>query len=183
MQSISNLSKYYVKSWVLHLFSGFLLIMAGIIILANPLAGYIFISIFFSLTLLTSGLVETTFALINREGLQGWGGHLAAGIINLLIGVILVVYPLLTMALIPFILGFWLMFRGIILLILALSLRSLNDTHWKAFFLGGILLSIFAIFIIINPALGAITTIGLVCGGFLIAGILNIALSFRLRHL
>lgn len=78
----------------------------------SPFSGYEALSILFSVSMLVSGLLEISFAVSNRQRVSSWGWYLAGGIIDMILGFYLIAYPLLSMEVIPFIIAFWLMFRG-----------------------------------------------------------------------
>lgn len=77
-----------------------------------PFNGYAALSILFSISMLVSGLLEIAFAVSNRQRVSSWGWYLAGGVIDMILGLYLVTYPVLSMEVIPFIIAFWLMFRG-----------------------------------------------------------------------
>ena len=62
--------------------------------------------------MLVSGLFEIAFALANKKGISSWGWYLAGGIIDLILGIFLMASPGLSMEVLPFVLAFWIMFRG-----------------------------------------------------------------------
>ena len=77
-----------------------------------PFNGYAALSILFSISMLVSGLLEIAFAVSNRQRVSSWGWYLAGGVIDMILGLYLVTYPVLSMEVIPFIIAFWLMFRA-----------------------------------------------------------------------
>lgn len=175
--------KFNFKDWWLYLLSGLVLSIAGVFLLFNPLASYAVVSMLFVVSLFISGAIEVIFAAANREDPHGWGGHLVTGIISLFASFVLLFYPLLTLEIIPLIMGFWLMFRGAMQMMLSMELTKHADAQWGWLFAAGAALSIFAIIIIVNPAFGAVTAVGLASAGFLATGILNIIYGYRIREL
>ena len=71
--------------------------------------------------------------------INSWGWYLAGGIIDLLIGIYLVFYPLVSMELIPFIVAFWLMFRGFTLCGYSTDLKRYGTKDWGWYLVFGIL--------------------------------------------
>jgi uncharacterized membrane protein HdeD (DUF308 family) len=105
-------TKVAVKySWLL-LLTELILVVLGIWVFASPATGYLWLSILFGASILTVGLFETMFAISTRKSLQDWGWSLASGLLDILIGAYLLAYPVISMVILPFVLGFWLLFRG-----------------------------------------------------------------------
>ncbi|CAL1517851.1 HdeD family acid-resistance protein [Chitinophaga sp. MM2321] len=182
MSKILSVIRTNVKYWWLYLLNGIIFLIAGAVVFSNPFSSYILLSIFFSVTLFVTGIFEIVFAVSNREEMHGWGWSLASGIVDLVIGFILMIYPSVTMAVIPFFLGFWFMFRGISLIGFSIQLNTAKIPNWGWVLLGGILLIIVAVVILDNPALGVATILGLMAAAFCLTGILSIIFAFRLKH-
>lgn len=108
---------YAVKNWWMSLLLGLLYIAVALCLLFAPVSSYVALSVIFSISILVSGILEVFFAAGNKKTISSWGWYLAGGIIDLLIGIYLVFYPLVSMELIPFIVAFWLMFRGFIYIV------------------------------------------------------------------
>ena len=109
--NVFNAFNMGVKNTWTSLLLGILYIIVAACLLFAPLSSYVALSIVFSIAILVSGILELLFALSNRH-VSSWGWYLAGGIIDLLIGIYLIAYPFVSMEIIPFIVAFWLMFRG-----------------------------------------------------------------------
>ncbi|MCZ7614958.1 MAG: DUF308 domain-containing protein [Ignavibacteriaceae bacterium] len=90
-----------VKHWYLHLISGLLFIATGIYTFASPLESYLALSVIFSITFLVSGIGEIVFSISNRNEIDSWGWNLVFGIFTLLVGVLLIVKPEISVAMLP----------------------------------------------------------------------------------
>ncbi len=112
MKTIFDELKQEVKNWWISLILGILYVVVALSLMFSPLDGYAALSILFSVSMLVSGLLEISFAVSNRRRVSSWGWYLAGGIIDMILGFYLIAYPLLSMEVIPFIIAFWLMFRG-----------------------------------------------------------------------
>ena len=93
---------YAVKNWWMSLLLGLLYIAVALCLLFAPVSSYVALSVIFSISILVSGILEIFFAVGNKKIINSWGWYLAGGIIDLLIGIYLVFYPLVSMELIPF---------------------------------------------------------------------------------
>ena len=167
-----------VSYWWIFLLRGLLFIIAGVITFRYPLESYVTLSIFFGVMMLFTGILELTFTLSTRK-IKGWGWRLAASIIDLILGIVLILDIGISMAVLPFLVSFWFLFRGITMLSFSGVVRNAVSTVWMI--TGGILLIFFAILIMINPVLGALTIVTWTGLAFIIAGIFNIILSIQLK--
>ncbi|MBC9914770.1 HdeD family acid-resistance protein [Chitinophaga varians] len=182
MSQVLSAIRNNVKYWWLYLLNGIIFIIAGFIVFSNPFSSYVLLSIFFSVTLFVTGIFEIIFATNNRRSMHGWGWSLASGIIDVVVGFILMLYPAISMAVIPIFLGFWFMFKGISLIVFAIALSTDKIPNWGWVLVGGILLIMIAIVILDNPALGVATILGVMAAAFWVTGVLSIIFAFRLRH-
>lgn len=112
MKTIFDELKQEVKNWWVSLILGILYVAVALGLMFFPFNGYAALSILFSVSMLVSGLLEIAFAVSNRQRVSSWGWYLAGGVIDMILGLYLVTYPVLSMEVIPFIIAFWLMFRG-----------------------------------------------------------------------
>jgi len=171
-----------IKNWWLFILKGLVFIGAGIYVFCSPLAGYIGLSVMFSIVIIISGLSQIYFASSN-SAMKGWGWSLVSGILDLIIGFYLFSYPLITMVTLPLFLGFWLMFRSFYLMGIAFDLKSYGITSWVGLVIGGILLLITALLVIYFPVAGAVSIIVFSGIALVIGGILNIMLALKFKDL
>lgn len=183
MASFAQQIKNDIKNWWLFTLIGVLLLIAGFYTLSNPLASYLGLAILFGGLILIHGVMELSFAIGNREHLQRWGWTLAAGILDIILGFILLLYPRLSMTVLPFIVGFYILLLGASLSSYAFQLKSLSVKGWGWVLAGGILTIIFGLSMIFNPVIGIATIVGWTAFAFIIAGIVNIVFSFQLKKI
>ena len=82
-----------------------------------------------------SGTLEILFAVTNRKNISSWGWYLASGIIDLILGIYLMANIGLSMAVLPFIVAFWLMFRGFASTGYAMDLKRYGTRNWAGIWL------------------------------------------------
>jgi uncharacterized membrane protein HdeD (DUF308 family) len=181
MNTLSDAISSSVKNWWWFIIKGLLLITAGAAIFARPLEGYVGLSILFSIVILGVGLTQIFFSIGNSDLLKGWGWTFASGIIDVIIGIYLLSFPIVTMATLPYIVGFWLMFRSFYLIGSSFDLKTLGVPGWGWLLAGGILLLILAFGILYYPAAGAVSIIAYSGSAFFVAGIFNIVLAIKFR--
>ena len=101
-----------VKHWYLPLITGILFIAAGVYVFTVPAATYLTLTILFSVSFITMGVAEIVFSIQNSKALSGWGWYLVSGLLSLVIGSYLLMYPGISISILPFVVGFTLLFRS-----------------------------------------------------------------------
>ena len=124
--------------------TGFILVVVGIWVFASHATAYLSLSILFGASILTIGFFETAFAISARKSLEGWGWKLAGGLLDIAISSYLLMYPAVTMAILPFVLGFWLLLRGFSAIGFSFDIKSYGDLNWGWFLLFAIGIIFFA---------------------------------------
>jgi uncharacterized membrane protein HdeD (DUF308 family) len=183
MNTLADTLSSGVKNWWWFIIKGLLLITAGIAIFAKPAEGYVGLSVLFSIIILGAGFTQIFFSIGNSDVLKGWGWTFASGFIDVIIGIYLLSYPIITMATLPYFVGFWLMFRSFYLMGASLDLKTMGVAGWGWLMTGGIAVVILAFLILYYPAAGAISIIGCSATAFILAGILNLILAFKFKTL
>lgn len=115
--------------------------------------------------------------------MEGWGWTLIGGLLDIVIGVYLLAYPLLTMSVLPFILGFWLLFKGFSAIGFAIDLKSYDESNWGVLLALGIIILLFAGMVLAVPAFGVLNIILWTSLSFIAAGVFRVVLAFRLKRL
>jgi uncharacterized membrane protein HdeD (DUF308 family) len=172
-----------IKNWWWFLVKGLLLIATGIAIFARPVAGYVGLSILLTIVIILSGITQVVFATSNKALLKGWGWTLVSGILDIGIGIYLAMYPLLTMATLPFFVGFWLIFKSFYLMGASFDLNDLGIPGWGWLLLGGFIVLLAGFYVIYYPVAGAAGIVAVSGTAFILAGILYIILSFKLKDI
>ena len=156
-----------LNHWWVFVLRGALFIAAGIYMIASPGSGYAALGFFFGLVILLAGVAELTHVSRYRGQARTW--HLVLGIIDILLGIILMGHVAIGVTIIRLIVGIWFLFRGISLF----SFSRVTGSSW-ILTLGGILTIIFALLIIFNPIFGAMTIIIYTGIAFILNGIFNV---------
>ena len=173
--------KEAVKYWWLLLLTGLILVAVGIWVFASPVEAYVSLSILFGATILISGIFETVFAISARKSLEGWGWSLVSGLLDIIIGAYLLTYPTVTMTILPFVLGFWLLFRGFSAVGFSFDMKSYGESNWGWFLFMAIGIIVFAVMILAVPAFGVANIIVWTGLSIICAGIFRIMLAVSLK--
>lgn len=177
LQSLTNT----IKHWYIPLIVGILFLAFGIYIFTVPLATYLTLAIFFSVSFFVSGLMEIFFSIQNQKIIKGWGWYLVSGLLSLGIGIYLMAFPGVSMAVLPFVVGFTLMFRSFQMLGIAFDLKDSKVLSWGNLALTSVLGIILSFLLIANPFFTGISLVTLTALTFMMVGISAIVLSFNLK--
>ncbi len=172
-----------VKNWWLSLLLGVMYVGLSVFMMFFPGSSFIALSIVFSIMMLISGIFEITFAFSNKNTLNGWGWYLTGGIIDLILGLVLVFLPQMAMAVIPFLVAFWFMFRGFSSIGISIDMSRYGLKNWGWYLVFGILAVFCSITIILQPVAGAFVAVYIAAFAFMFLGIFRIMLSFDLKKL
>lgn len=105
---------------------GVLSLLVGIVLVVDPLAGAIPLTLLVALLFLATGVAKTMFALALRP-LDGWVWVLASGLVSVVLGVmILAGLPATATTILGLLLGIELVSNGVLFLFVALGLRKLG---------------------------------------------------------
>lgn len=172
-----------VKYWWVSLITGILAIVLGIWCLTAPDGTLTAMTWLFILVFIVNGIVEIAFSISNRNVLRGWGWTLASGIVDLLFAALLIILPnVFVAAVIVYLVGFWMLFRGIWGIGESAELQTLGVRGWGWTLAGAIFTIIFAFLFLLSPALfKGIFVVALISVSLLIYGVFRIYIGFQLR--
>ena len=170
-----------VKHWYIPLIIGIILIAAGIYVFMVPLETYLTLSVLFSISFIIIGLLDIFFSIRNHKILQGWGWYLVGGLLSLAGGIILSIYPGISIVILPFVAGFTLLFFSFLLLGFSFEMKGLGILNWGNAAILSVFGVIFSFMLIVSPLISGISLVVITGVAFIITGISSIALSFDLR--
>lgn len=169
------------KHWYLKLFLGIIYIIVGIWVFVTPVTLYIALSLLFGISFLVTGILQITYSSSNRKIIAHWGWTLTIGILELLVGILLLANPKLSMAVLPLYVSFVLLFRSITGIGFAFLLRKHQIRYWEWALALGILGLIFSFILLWNPLLTASLIVIITGIAFLLTGFSKVFSSFRLK--
>lgn len=176
-------SKEAVRYWWLMLLLGIVLFIVGIVIFAYPAASYLGMSVLFGFVILFSGIFEIVLSASNNHLVTGRGWLLAAGIIEAVLGLLLIFNVALSAAALPVFLGFWLLFRSFTLIGLGGDMNSMQVPGSVWTIVTGVLLLLCSLAILFQPVVfGAQAVVIWVGLSFLMAGISAAVFAFQLKN-
>ena len=170
-----------VKYWYVPLILGIIFILCGIWAMSSPLSTFLALAMLFSISFIISGMGDLVFAAANAKELKGWGWHLVTGFLSLILGILLVVYPAISMSALIFIVGFTLLFRSFQLFGFSLELKDSRMKNWGYITLASVLGIITSFVLLANPIFTGVSIVVFTALAFIFIGIAYIVLSINLK--
>src|ERR1700744_3753048 len=164
-----------IRHWWVFVLRGVLFVLLGVYVFASPASAYVALSFLFGLMILLAGIAELLHAYQDR-GSSNRGWHLFVGLVDIILGLISCARLAASMDVMRIIVGIYFLFRGISIF----NFRGLARGSWWVV-LGGIIVLLFGILVLVNPAFGTTTIIIWTGLAFLVTGILNIMLGLRMK--
>lgn len=173
-----------IQHWWLLAVAGILSIAAGIAVFVFPLEGYVVLSILFGVLMLVVGAAQLIIAATSGNYLMMKGYVIVGGILDLLLGIFLCVYPGITLVLLPIMLGIWMMYHSFMIVSFGGDLDTFKVQGSGWVICGGVLLLLLSIAVLLNPFRAGIATVVLIAGvGLMVLGILLCAMSSKLKDI
>jgi uncharacterized membrane protein HdeD (DUF308 family) len=104
---------------------GVLSFIVGLYALRHVLLTIAALALLLGIFWIVNGAVET-FTALSHRGMQGRGWTIFMGLLSVVAGIVVLVYPAISLATLAVVLGFWLLVFGIMEMVLALRLRSVG---------------------------------------------------------
>ena len=164
-----------LRHWWFFVVRGILFILVGIYMIASPESSYVALGFIFGLIILVAGVAELFHATRPGEsGSRRW--HLFLGIVEVILGLVLTAHIETSVAILRIIVGIWFLVRGF-------SLFGFSRFMGRSWMLtvGGIIVIVFGLLIVFNPTFGDSTIILYTAIAFIINGVFNILLGYRLK--
>ena len=183
-ENISKKIGSAIKHWWLMLVVGILSVIAGILVFVFPLETYVTLSIAFGVLMLLVGAAQLIVSASSDNYLMMRGYFIVGGVLDVLLGLFLCLYPGITVFLLPILLGIWMLYHSFMMIAFGGDLGTFGLRGQGETVAGGILLLLLSILILMNPFSAGIAAVVVLTGvGLVIFGITLIMLSARLRRL
>jgi uncharacterized membrane protein HdeD (DUF308 family) len=169
-----------VQNWWALALRGVAAVIFGIIAFALPGVTLTVLVLFFAAYLLVDGVFALIAGLKAAERHERWGALALEGILDLVAGAAVVMWPGLTLVVFIYMAAFWALVTGIALLVAAFRLRKQHG-EWTMI-LAGILSIAWGILVAVFPIAGILVWAWWIGAYALIFGIAMLILAFRLRR-
>lgn len=173
-----------VRHWWILMLAGVLCVAAGIAVFVFPLESYVALSICFGVLMLIVGAVQLIIASTSNNYLMMKGYVIVGGVLDLILGLFMCLYPGITLMLIPIMLGIWMMYHSFMIVAFGGDLDTFNVKGNGLVIAAGILLLLLSILILMNPfGVGVAAVIVMAGIGLLLFGIILCVMSLKLKDI
>jgi len=169
-------------NWWSLLLRGLLAIAFGLLTWFRPGISLAALVLMFGIFALADGLLGIWTAFAGRRENEQWWVLLLWGLVSAGIGVITFVAPGVTTIALLFYIAIWAIAIGVLQIIAAVRLRREIQGEWLLG-LAGVAAVVFGVLLIVHPGEGALTVLWLIGAYAVLAGILLVVLSLKLRSL
>lgn len=181
METLFKKLETSIKRWYMPLIAGILLIILGIWTIATPVESYVALSVVFAIGFLVGGIFEVAFAIANKQ--KDWGWSLVLGILNIIVGILLLANPAISMVTLPYYVGFVLLFRSISGIASAYEMKQYGILDWGTLMVIAVLGVIFSFILLWNPIFAGANVVVWTAIVFFVIGIYMIYYATRLKKL
>lgn len=173
-----------IRHWWLMMIAGVLCVAAGIAVFAFPLESYVTLSILFGVLMLVVGAAKLIAASTSGNFFMMRGYVIVGGVLDLLLGILLCIWPGVTLMLLPIMMGFWMLYNSFVLIGLSGDFETFGvpGAGWVTG--SGILLLILSIIVLVNPLGAGIATVVVLAGvGLIVFGFILCVLGMKLKDI
>jgi len=167
--------------WWLLLLRGLAAIVVAVIAFMQPGSALIALVLVLGAYSFVAGAIAFTAALVGVGG-DRWWALLLEGIIGVVVALVIWSWPLASTLAFVYFVAAWLIVTGIVQIAAGVRLRDIIDNEWL-YILGGLISIAFGVWVFRSPGQGAVATAFLFGWYFLLYGILQTVVAFRLRSL
>ncbi|UZN03180.1 HdeD family acid-resistance protein [Cellulomonas sp. S1-8] len=168
--------------WWLPVLRGVLLLVLGLLLMAQPAASVQVIVWLFGIFAIVDGIVAVVQGLSNR-GIPGWTWWVVEGLAGIAVGGAVVLWPGPTVRVLFFLLAAWLLVLGIVSILGSVALSRTRDPGWHWALAFGLVCTLFALLLIARPQ-QSLAFFGVLLGLFaFVGGALNVVSGFAVRQI
>ena len=169
------------KNWWVLTVNGLLAILFGAMALFATEALMLSISMYFGLLILIGGILLLIGAYDKQRKQKNYSMMLTEGIISVILGILIMVFPGTTLKLFFIFIGIWALLLGLFKIYVAIALRKMVEFRYMLI-LGGILLFAIGLVLLLDPAYVAgfiLQAVGVI---FIVLGMLLVYFSFVVKN-
>ena len=173
------LSNLLARNWWAMTLRGVAAIVFGLIALFAPGVTILSLVFVFAILMLVDGVLDIVAAVRSARQHERWGMLIVEGVVSLIAAAIAFVYPGLTAIAFVYLMAAWAVVHGIFAIVNAVRLRGDHGRWWMG--LSGFISIVAGVLLGIAPAIGAVVLTWWIGAYAIIAGVIILGLSYRLR--
>lgn len=161
---------------------GALSVLFGVLTFVWPALSLLFLVLLFGVHALTDGVTTLVAGLRVRAADKPLWPFIVMGVLGTVTGGVAIVQPMVAAAALLTVMAVWAIVTGVLQIVAAVRLRQHLEREWMLG-LSGALSIAFGVFLLANPAAGALSVLWLIAAFSMAFGVLVMALGWRLRAL
>lgn len=182
-ENLADRAARAIKHWWLLLLAGILAIIAGICVFAFPIQSYVTLSILFGVLMLLTGAIQLIVASTSGNYLMMRGYVIVGGILDVILGMFLCIYPGISLFLLPIMMGLWLMYHSFIIIALGGDMSTFKIPGNGMTIVLGILILLLSVFVIVDPfSVGVATVLTVAGAGLILFGVMMCSIAVTLKN-
>ena len=171
-----------IKSgWWLLLLRGFLAVAVGVIAFVQPASTLTALVVVLGAYFFVVGVVAFTAAWQGAAG-DRWWGLLLEGILGIVVALLIWSWPQASAEAFVYFVAAWFILSGVVQIVAGVRLRDVIDNEWL-YILGGVITVAFGVWMFRSPSQGGVATAYIFGIYFVLYGIVQLALAYKLRAL
>ena len=170
------------KWWAFEIL-GVLFILMSLFVMGHPLTSYAGLVLYFAVMFVLSGILRMVSSYGNRDVLKNWGWYVAGGVVDIVIGALLLMRLEIAAIALSVYVGFFVLFGSIAAIFRASELRESGFKGWGWPLASGVLGILFSFMILTNLIFGAATIVLWTAMGFLMMGLFYIYLGIHMHRI
>ncbi|MBQ7899711.1 MAG: DUF308 domain-containing protein [Bacteroidales bacterium] len=183
-ENLTNKVSRAIKHWWLLMLAGLLCVAMGIVVFVFPLESYVTLAILFGVLMLVVGAAQLIIASSSGNYLAMRGYVIVGGVLDLILGIFLCIYPYVTLMVLPIMMGIWMMYHSFMIIAFGGDMETFKLGGSGLVIAGGIVLLLLSILVLVNPLGAGVTTVVVIAGvGLLVFGGLLCALSLKMKDI
>lgn len=176
------MSTQTTKYWWIPAIIGILFILFGAMVIKKPIDSFYAFSIFIGISLIVSGVAEIYFFSKVRKGLNDWSWYMSGGVVDVLLGVILITNPKIILIIFTLLISLLLFFRAIHIIRRAIELKNTKNKNWIWVLIVGVLLLGLTVLLVLKPEILGAALAFWIAIAFIAFGVYRLYLAFSLKQ-
>ena len=149
-ENLTNKVSRAIKHWWLLMLAGLLCVAMGIVVFVFPLESYVTLAILFGVLMLAVGAAQLIIASSSGNYLAMRGYMIVGGVLDLILGIFLCIYPYVTLMVLPIMMGIWMMYHSFMMIAFGGDLDTFRIDGGGTVIFGGVILLLLSILILVN---------------------------------
>ena len=169
------------RAWMALVLRGIAAILLGVLTLKWPNVTVGSLVMLFGGFVMLDGLLEILASMRAKSGGSEWGAALMLGLVEIILGLLIVMWPGLTARTVLLFIGAWAIVRGVLEVYAAVQLRKLIEGEALLASVG-ILSILFGVIVFARPDIAAIGVLVTIAIFLIVSGVLLVLLGMRMRR-